>query len=878
MLFEHFLNINSENEDLRVAAHQAIEAEAKNPGFIVTLFSLLDDSNVQADQNLLNHILVVILSVSRMSVANIINAAHDPLFVEAMIRHLFGLKPEFRGLIIECILLSCDFENNNYSPVFEHLLSSISEQSSFTDIYTAISISIKYIKKTVSAEFASTLSNFIIPLLTHSFANVNDTNAVLCIGAFAKLLRILISRQQIFLDSKIDQAIDVFAQVLSQNTNSQEADKTKQQVIDFYSLLVSSVYEKWKTMETLQPWCVHFEADLLPIIVQSSFKTIELPRSINLFGKLFRLFYNFLFFGITPEQFLTPQFFHIIISAAKLSEDALFEFEINPTQFICFYTEHEDIGFFSTRICASQFIDAIIKKYGEVFDPLPLLIEDPTDTIQFEAKIYLLQRYAMNVPLPEEVFTSYFDLLTTEQPLYIVSALIRLVSIQMATDNTIIGISVAQHFIINADNLEVQYSGAYMMDQCFTDFNENLEDLADIVDLDVSLLFNKLLTLSEELRLPVPTILLEKIYKIGTNHFLEIAPQLIDEFFKLWDDKQMNDDDNQALIVAPQLMNSVAGILETIPSDSQLLFDLAQVVLSRLIKDISSDEENPSLSEQIRVASVFSRHISQPLPVQFEFLNAIFQHIEDPSLIMSDLVLFICPLILNPQSQFFEKGHTSEIVSLIERTLTIQIIDQEYGQEARNTIDKETIAYCMVLASCLILSGGVQYFPFITTAAQVLMERPKPMILWGTIYVFAAALFIDPAQAQTLFVQEIIDVVVKGLSGVHSIAYRELKLATIVLSYFTKWGSVESFEVASSLLPQLFDMKEIDDKIGQGNDFLIKRSRIHREEELFSLTPLLSLPIDQFDEQEFLLQSSHEPHILSIFPNGLQDVMSAYTQ
>ena len=355
--------------------------------------------------------------------------------------------------------------------------------------------------------------------------------------------------------------------------------------------------------------------------------------------------------------------------------------------------------------------------------------------------------------------------------------------------------------------------------KCFSDFDSRLEDLSAIVELDLESLTRSLLQISSSLPLPEPSVLLEKLFLMAGTKLVEIVPNLVQQFFGLWHAVQGEDDDNSEFILAPSLMNSIASVCEMIPPNSSMAIALAKAVLTQLAADIVDFPDNSSFSDQLAVAAVFSRKLSNPVLEQLMFIHAIFTTQADPSVLITNLNALVCPIMLNPES----------------------LISPE--------TDVDVLAQCLVLLACMIQARGLEMFPFVQTACQVLAAKQKPVILAGCLYVFATAFYVNAEAAKPLFNDQIVSVICDGIAIQAGFAYRELKLAMILLSYFTREGSARAFEVATSfVLERLLEMKALDDELPLTPDSLIKRKRLHEDEGLVSLSPLLALPIDSCDE------------------------------
>ena len=74
-----------------------------------------------------------------------------------------------------------------------------------------------------------------------------------------------------------------------------------------------------------------------------------------------------------------------------------------------------------------------------------------------------------------------------------------------------------------------------------------------------------------------------------------------------------------------------------------------------------------------------------------------------------------------------------------------------------------------------------------------------------------------------------------------------LKIALFVLFHFTQMGCARAFALATNLMAPFVEVKVLDDMIPLGPDTLIQRERMHKEEDLVSMTPLLMMPLDSID-------------------------------
>lgn len=822
-------NISSPDGNVRTQAVEMIQKASGDPGFIGVL---LEAAKNPPNPNLQLTVLLVLLDVIRRRVNDL---ADDGGLMQELVNLLFALPFELRPHIEEGILLIALFaKDTDFGVVFKSVLDAALAQQPVNarNVCTAMSLAAQWVHRSPSSTFLSDLGAVVGPLIG---AVAQDSEAgPKTIGVIADLVKTLVKRRHIVLNGSFDEIVKVVSQVVVMNGDSAVVLDMKVMIIDMYVALVSAVFEDWKAIEEIVPWREHFIAELLPIVFEASLEIPKLPLNEKIVCHLLRLFYVYLYFEIKPDMILSQEFFEkYVIPCARLTEDDLSDFDDSPCQFIAFCCEHRDSGFYSPRICASKIVDVVFEKYKQVFNPVPMLSQPCDDPIMFEAKIFLLERCAMRDEIPRDVFESYFNLLTQDQPLYIVAALLRMIAPIMANNDGVVGIGVAEHFIVNAECLIIRFCAICLMLKCFSDFDSRLEDLNAIVELDLESLTRSLLQISNSLPLAEPSVLLEKLFLMAGTKLVEIVPNLVQQFFGLWHAVQGEDDDNSEFILAPSLMNSIASVCEMIPPNSSMAIALAKAVLTQLAADIVDFPDNSSFSDQLAVAAVFSRKLSNPVPEQLMFIHAIFTTQADPSVLITNLNALVCPIMLNPQSGFNEY---EPLVAMCESLISPET-------------DVDVLAQCLVLLACMIQARGVEMFPFVQTACQVLAAKQKSVILAGCLYVFATAFYVNAEAAKPLFNDQIVSVICDGIAIQAGFAYRELKLAMILLSYFTREGSARAFEVATSfVLGRLLEMKALDDELPLTPDSLIKRKRLHEDEGLVSLSPLLALPIDSCDE------------------------------
>ncbi|KAH0795494.1 hypothetical protein GPJ56_000373 [Histomonas meleagridis] len=360
---------------------------------------------------------------------------------------------------------------------------------------------------------------------------------------------------------------------------------------------------------------------------------------------------------------------------------------------------------------------------------------------------------------------------------------------------------------------------------------------------------------------------MEKLFQIGGASFLNIVTQLIESFFQLWSINQSTTDDSQSLINS-SLMNNIVTILEMIPFNSPLMINLAPMILTQLMKDITEYPDNLTLTEQIRIAGVFSHKVSPPLEVQFMFLTFILNLNTDPSLLSTNLVILLCPLILSSINIIKNLGILPQIMQLCNILL-------------QNEQDPETITQGLIICSCLIQSeNGIEFFPFVTTALQILINKPKIIILFGVLYVLSAAFCVNFDDAITLINVEIVNLICHMLREKDVVmSYREIKLAVFVLVKFANLGNNEAYEIAASLFRQLFEMEKLDKKIGVINgDNMLDLENLHRNENVISLAPYVLMPLDNIDEMKEFMQVTEKNGLLGTLENGINDIVNAFIQ
>ena len=861
-----FLEISNPDENIRRRVVETITSSQGDSSFVIFMINSLLSDEVKNNENLTRSMLIVLVDTARNHSSTVIDALSQPSMDQAMIRLLFSTNFQLRPHVEEVLIVLAVTGDPKFLQMFENIYQHVSPNSQITDIFTAISLSNKWVKKSLNAPFLTNFSQVILPFLKGAVSQHLDEIRIRAVSEIAKLAKALIERGHIVLGGELDEIFQIFCSALTTQLQTQAGLKMKTNVAKLLAKIVYSVFELWKARDDIQDWRNHFSQNILPAIFNASIQASQQPMDAPLSGRLFYLFYLFVSFEIMPQQILTPDFIqHTLIRAARLVGSDLIDYEVNPVQYIAFCCEHENAHYFSPRVCASKFLNIILTKYRQNIDPLPLIAQNSSDPIDFEARIFLLERYTMDCELPQDVFETYFNLLTTEQPLYIVSALIRMITGPMSKNDAVVGITVAEHFIINAEDPIVQFSAVRLMNMCFKDFDENLEALNGIVELKTAEIFPALLNLSNKIHLQEPTDLIKKIFKIGPANYMDIVSELIARFFQLWRENQSMEDD---IIVGPSIMDSICTVLESVPANSPLIQSLAPVILQQLAVDMKDFPDNSSLSDQIRVASVFSRKLSTPIQEQITFIKFVITMDISPTDIVDSFVDLICPLMMNTSFDFFSLGFEPYLIQFCDFIL-----------EPDSSAD--IISKCFVLASCLIQKKGEQYFPFVTKASQILMSKPaksikkKPTLVYGAVYVFASALFIDPDKSHLLFISEIPDLLCFLLTNNHPASYREIKMSVYVLTCFAKFGHSKSYEVAASLFKQLFDMKALDEIIESTPDTLIEKANLYRAEQLISLSPLIVMPFDDFDELTFFMDFSSQSGFVSSIPGGLQGLLSS---
>lgn len=920
-------NINNPDEETRNNAIKVIQEAQNDPSFVNFLLNIMQSPDVQKDKVIFEKVLIVLVDTARNHSSNFIDATDSAEVKQKLIELLFSIPQVFRPHIEECLISLAPSAPVEFSGIFQTIFETVNPESSIDDIYTAISFANKWTSNSKTAPFfQQNFIEIIFPYLQACTAEKEMTEVKAnTISELAELAETLISKGNIIFNSSFDSAIQILCHLITQQLETKSGLKMKSSIFKLLFQIIYSVYERWKAIPDLNEWRQGFIENIVPGIFQSSLQASQQKMDQNLVHNLFHLFYIFITFGINYEQILTPEFFkEFLIPAARLSSDDINDYSLNPLQYITFCCEHEDVGFFSPRICASQFLKVVMTQYQSFIDPLPLILqqeepnpEDQLSLLDFEARLYLLERYTItaytnetvegeeneekecHAELPPDVFETYFNLLTQEQPLYIVSALLRFVTIPMSKgDNAVVAISVAEHFIINSVDPIVQTMAVRLMNSCFTSFGDDkLEQLNGIIEINTPELFPALLNLSSSLHIPEPAILIQKIFKIGPSDYTSIVEELVHHLFTLWRENETaingsneenedagdeevegNIDETNQLFVSSTLLESLTTVLESLPYDSPIIQSLSVQVIQQLAQDITDFPDNKSISDQIRVAAVFSRKLSTPNEDLISFISLIIQMSLDPPTIVDSFVLLICPLMFNDHFDFCKLEFQEYLINFCQSLLKFEG-DPEY----------DSISQSLVLASCMIQSKGEDFFPFVTSASQFLLTvgeskksieslKKKPIMIFGVVYVLASALFKDAEKAQVLLIAEIIELISEvAPTCCLKAAYREIKMTVTVLTWFAKFGHQKSFNAAASLFKPLLDMKEMDESLKLTKDNLMDRANLHREQELVSLSPLLQLPFDDFDELKFFMDFSSENGLIGSLPDEIGELLSKST-
>ena len=285
------------------------------------------------------------------------------------------------------------------------------------------------------------------------------------------------------------------------------------------------------------------------------------------------------------------------------------------------------------------------------------------------------------------------------------------------------------------------------------------------------------MNLSNSIYLPDPVILIHKILKFGPDNYETIVIELIKHFFTLWRDNQAipelnpKSSDITYNLTNSSLLESIITILESIPYNSQLIIELATPVLTQLLTDLTEFPNNETKTDQLRIAAVLMRKIEVPIEIQIDFIRALIEMDFEPLSIATSFAELVCPLIVKPNFDFYQFGFHEYIIKFCQTVLQ--------PDEQQLFADQESMAQCLVLASCLIQTKGEEFFPFVTTAINALVSKEhetlkkKNLLVFGAIHVFAAALLSDAVKAHTLFIPEIPDLICEVVPDVCiSAAYR----------------------------------------------------------------------------------------------------------
>jgi len=844
-----FLDLNNDNTEKRQESVDKIMNSISDPSFFEFILELIENNINEKNEQLMKVLLVVLVEISRKKVDLVISMLNNELIRNRILWLQLNMAKEYRNFIEEVFLAAANANTEKFEEIVVYLLNSISDATPINEIASIVSLLSEWSKSSSLSAVAEVFHSHILSII-HACISLTVINEDSCdlLGYIASILKELTNRRVFLLDNVLLESMLALSRVCTYDSAEIYVMHMKVCVIDLFSSMILNVFQKWKNENELQVWRECFSVEVLPSILSTSVEITKTPIDSKLGDSLFMLYYRFICFDIESDVFINEEFFeNIVIPAAKLTNNDIADFVDNPSSYIAFCFDGSNEEHYTSRICAYHFVELSTKNYIHIFDPINLLMSHNDDMTDFEAKVFLLQSYVSVCPVDPEIIEVYSNLLTQDIPPQLVVSLMRLLSMLMSHSDPISGISISTHFITNSDSYVIQYAASIFLDECLKDIGEGLDEIGELLELPYNDLFTVLLHLSNELHLELPTILMEKIFKIGGSAFTEFALELVKKLMLMWSSNQESGGDIEELTAVAQ-MDSIVTILETMPPDSQMLKEFSSQMLQFLIDGIAKFPQSHSTPSQIRAGSVFSMKLSDPTQELFDFIDKVLSTPEvilESSMFLDSISLLVCPLISNPQSHFFTYSN-GELLNKVSHII---------GKSLDLSEDPDTISLSLFMASCLIQSGGYNIIELIPKTIDIVNNKKQSTVLFGAFYLIGSACLINIDVVKSLVNNETMCMMTEKITNRVPLSYRELKYAIISLCFFSQLGCQISLTESAMLIKELLEMAEFEDSLKERGIYRNSQyERVLNEEQLLSIAPLISLPLDSYDEIELFSQ------------------------
>ena len=873
MEIEDFLKIG--RADCSEEDKQKIDAALHDPNFLQFLLETLSNEEVRKNNELLTKVLIAFSYFCKINFSVLAEALADDSLKDTIIQLLFALPPQNRKELVHAFSVAAAAQPESFSEVMAQIIGLIEESTPLADVHTVLSLVIEFIQGATNIqELAELLHELISTLVPAAGAAVaSDPAAYLILADTAQIIKVLLLKDLFPIDEVLTDSIGTFIEGCGVEVDDPNVTAMKESILDLFVALIKKVYEGTYHEETegeedeeegaaevqqideSKAEIVQlFNESITSSILEGALSVTKVKQSEKMVDMLVTLLYEMLLYNIAPEEICTEEIFtNFIIPSSQLSSSDMTDFSSNQNVYIeTAFTDDND-EYMTARSSASRFTRIAAKRYLAHYDPIELLVqfgEDPRDT---EGRIFLLCAYASVMVIDPDLFEQIFDLLTTELPPFLVATIIRFVSIIQPKDDPVASSAVASHFILNSEDLVVAHAGVILLNECLNALDDKVEELHGLLETPYDELFSKIHEISESLGLSLEAEVMTKLFRVGGQDVVAAAGQLIQNFFQFWVQSKEESED-------VKYIDSVISVIDSIAVESGCLEGLQAEVFGQIQQFITENPHCDALNSFITAAAYMTLKLPTATPEMIQFIEFIIGFISEGNSGVefdSSLVLLIGGAILHQDSQLVGNG---DFIQALGTLLTGVLVQKAEGQDDSNERSPDEISNALILASCVVKLGNADFFSFIDNAIAIIAamkdkdmfaeERTK--ITFSAFYLFAAAFIVDADAAMTHFSPEVCQLIMEhSKNDISNLAYRELKVCFITLTFFAKYHIPNSFDNAGNLSARILDADELEERRREQTLQIHQVQAFYDDYQVVAFCPALPFPIEDFSEMDF---------------------------
>ncbi|EAY11160.1 hypothetical protein TVAG_498540 [Trichomonas vaginalis G3] len=891
MEIQDFRNISSQDPEIVKATGEKLMELCQNPEFLHFLVQTLHKEEVLSDKNLLRNVLIAFKRFAAVNWKALFDALSDDSSKETIISLLFMLPPDQRSTIQDCFVQAAINKEEEFLPVFEAIFGLINDKTPLADIYTVLSMCAQFITAPAAISFGVQISESLNSLIEAAGELVgSDENAFLIIAATANIQKVLVQRKSLSIDQSFMKSLEIYIQGLKLEGSNANQTKMKESILDFFVYLIQFVYEGTtdsdeKEIDINKAELVQlFNNDVMPALFEGVIATTHSLQSTKMIDGIISIIYYLVYFNLFIDDLVTEEIFNnFIIPAAKLTTEDYNDFNVNPSVYIsqCF-TDDSDLEM-TARIAASKFTYHVTENYLAHFDPIEILsnIEIPESKAELsfyfdlESRIYLMCSYAKIAPIDAELFEKIFNILTIEIEPFVTATILRFISIVQPKEDIIIASITAGQVLQTADNIIVAHAAVNLLNEVFNEVGKDLDAYKEFIDAPFEELFPKVTELLDELKLPVETTVLSKLFRIGGTKAHEesvnIINGLVDHWCKLAEE---NNDANE--LTMEEDIDAIASTIDCIPVETNIQFHIQEDLLNKLKEDITQYPQSAGISQHVKVAAVLAIKLCVVTPSLADFVMTLLAQMNN-SFINIDIdeyfAMLISSILLNKETNL--TTNNDFVTSLGQKLQGIlSPIEKREENEQEEYNSASNIVPALFIAACGCYAGIDSFYQFIDNALNILHfgmtnngfdNEEMKLLTWASFYLFTGSLINNESMAiQKLMNDDVVEMLCKLYkSHFRDVCYRDLKCGFITLTYLAKNNAKNAFDVAGSLSSELFDRMRDDTEWMQNNvDKGIKDLQIneiiqhYNDLQLQAIIPAIKFPVSENEFNEFAFYQS----------------------